>query len=85
MDRITNFLLDHFITHKINAVRDLYKLEDTEESPTTEELLEEIAIKRGCLKGKGEVDFQRVSRILLKDFRDGRLGRVSFETPVESF
>jgi ribosome biogenesis GTPase A len=46
-------------------------------------LLEGIAKKRGCLrKGKGgEPDREMAARILLADYREGKLGRTSLETP----
>ena len=46
-------------------------------------VLEAIALKRGCLKkGKGgELDIEKAARILLKEYRDGILGRASLETP----
>ena len=46
-------------------------------------VLEAIATKRGCLrKGKGgEVDREKAAKILLTEFRNGTLGRISLETP----
>jgi len=46
-------------------------------------VLEAIAIKRGCLrKGKGgELDREKAAKILLTEFRNGTLGRISLETP----
>lgn len=45
------------------------------------ELLEQAAKKRGFLLSKGEYDLERMAVILLDEFRDGRLGRISLETP----
>ncbi len=47
-------------------------------------VLESIAIKRGCLrKGKGrELDREKASRILLTEYRNGKLGRTSLESPA---
>ncbi len=45
------------------------------------ELLEEAAKKRGFLLSKGEYDLERMSAVLLDEFRDGRLGRISLERP----
>ena len=44
--------------------------------------LEAIGRARGCLGGGGLVDFDRAARLLLADFRAGRLGRVTLETPA---
>ncbi len=44
-------------------------------------LLEEAAKKRGFIVSKGEYDLERMSVILLDEFRDGKLGRISLEKP----
>jgi ribosome biogenesis GTPase A len=45
--------------------------------------IEAVARRRGCIvKGRGgELDRQRAALILLQDYRDGTLGRISLETP----
>lgn len=45
------------------------------------ELLETAAKKRGFLLSKGKYDLERMAAILLDEFRDGRLGRISLESP----
>ena len=45
------------------------------------EALEQIADVRGCLKKGGEPDTQKAADLLLDDFRSGRLGRITLETP----
>ena len=49
----------------------------------SEGVLDAIARKRGCLrKGKGgELDREKAAKILLTEFRNGTLGRISLETP----
>lgn len=45
-------------------------------------VVEAIAKKRGCfLKGGGEPDLGKAAMILLTEFRAGKLGRISLETP----
>jgi ribosome biogenesis GTPase A len=44
-------------------------------------LLEAIARRRGCLLKGGGLDFEKAASILLDDYRSGRLGRISLETP----
>ena len=46
-------------------------------------LLEEIALSRNLLKTGGEPDWQRASKMVLDDFRNGKTGRISLETPPE--
>ena len=47
------------------------------------ELVEAIAKKRGCiLKGKGGgLDLEKASMLFLTEFRGGKIGRISLETP----
>ena len=45
------------------------------------EIFERIGKKRGALESGGEVDFDKVSELVLRDLRSGRIGRVSLEAP----
>jgi ribosome biogenesis GTPase A len=45
------------------------------------ELLEAIARRRGCLVGGGQVDLEKVSRLLIGELRAGELGAICMETP----
>jgi ribosome biogenesis GTPase A len=58
-----------------------YKLESLE----TEALanMENIARKRGAVVSKGNIDYNRVSVMLLDEFRGGKLGSISLERPKE--
>ena len=44
-------------------------------------VVEGVARRRGLLMRGGEADFEKASRVLLQDYRDGKLGRISLETP----
>lgn len=43
------------------------------------EILERIGKKRGCVICGGEIDCERASRLLLTDFRSGKLGKICLE------
>lgn len=45
------------------------------------ELLEEAAKKRGFLVSGGEYDLERMAAVLLDEYRSGKLGRITLETP----
>ena len=45
-------------------------------------LLEAAAKRRGFLISGGEVDTERMAAVLLDEFRDGRLGRITLEKTV---
>jgi len=44
-------------------------------------LLEEVGRRRGALRAGGHVDLHNASELLLTEFRGGKLGRISLETP----
>ena len=43
------------------------------------EILGEIARVRGCLKKGNELDYEKAARLLMDDFRSGKLGRITLE------
>lgn len=59
-----------------------YKLspEDIEDKEGWE-IAERIGKKRGFIISKGEIDFDRTSKMLLDEYRGGKLGRISLERP----
>ena len=57
--------------------------EELEESAKEIQILEQIAVLRGCLKKGGEPDAERACLLLLDDFRSGRLGRITLEKAAE--
>lgn len=65
------------------ALEQRYKLTDADGTAGWE-LLEAAAKKRGFLAGKGEYDTERMSAVLLDEFRGGKLGRITLELPDES-
>ena len=47
------------------------------------ELLKLCGRKRGMLISGGEVDTERMSRVLLEEYRSGKLGKFTFESPED--
>jgi len=47
-------------------------------------LLSRIAEKRGCIKKGGVPDYTRAANLVLDDFRNVRIGRISLEKPEEA-
>lgn len=60
-----------------------YKL-DSAEGLEPLELMELIAKKRGMIMRGGDYDYERVSVMLLDEYRGGKLGRITLELPFES-
>ena len=45
--------------------------------------LDLISVKRGCLKKGAEPDYARSSKLVIDEFRAGRLGRISLQVPKQ--
>ena len=60
-------------------LKERYKIEEIFEDPL--ETLNAIARKRGCLIRGGEIDYNRISVILLDEFRGGKIGKITLERP----
>ena len=75
-------LMDYLGKNYPKAIEERYKLTVSEEDDGYA-LLEKAGRKRGFLISGGEVDTERMSRILLDEFRGGKLGRFTLEFPPE--
>ena len=75
-------LMDYLGKSYPKAIEERYKLTVSEEDDGYA-LLEKAGRKRGFLISGGEVDTERMSRILLDEFRGGKLGRFTLELPPE--
>lgn len=51
------------------------------ENSETIEIMDQIAINRGCIFKRNEIDYDRVSNLILDEFRKGVLGRITLEYP----
>ena len=65
-----------------NALTERYKMTVTADAEGWE-LLEQGARKRGMLISGGEVDTERMAKVLLDEFRGGKLGRFTLENPED--
>ena len=73
-------LMEELAARYPQALTDRYKLTPEPGIPGWE-LLEAAGRKRGFLISGGEVDLSRMARVLLDEFRGGKLGRFTLEAP----
>jgi ribosome biogenesis GTPase A len=80
-EEIATFLADTLLVRYPEQLAERYQLDV--KSLDGVGVIEAIARKRGCLlKGKGgEPDLEKAAMIFLTEFRGGKLGRISLETP----
>lgn len=83
--RLIKFLLENYMEN----VLERYKLSkeevkeilnaDDEENNKIYEVMCLIGKKRGCIISGGNIDDEKVSNIILEDFRSGKMGRITLE------
>ncbi|HLR21396.1 MAG TPA: ribosome biogenesis GTPase YlqF [Tissierellaceae bacterium] len=56
-----------------------YNFEINDKSPL--EVMEKIGFKRGCIIRGGEIDYTKVSNLILDEFRKGIIGNITLELP----
>ncbi|WP_028307360.1 ribosome biogenesis GTPase YlqF [Desulfitibacter alkalitolerans] len=64
-----------------NSLKERYNLCELLDDTNT--IIKLVGKSRGFLLKGGDVDLRKTSETILKDFRDGKLGRISLETPEE--
>ena len=75
-NELVSVLLKFLKEHYPNALKERFGIETIGEQKV---VLEEIANKRGLLAGSGRLDILKAESLLLKEFKDGLLGRISLE------
>ena len=73
-------LMEELAVRYPQALAERYKLTPEPDTPGWA-LLEAAGRKRGFLISGGEVDLERMARVLLDEFRGGKLGRFTLEAP----
>ncbi len=76
---IAYYAAEYLLQAYPERLKERYELETLPQSD--HELMEAIALRRGCLRAGGHFDIYKVSTILLNELRSGALGPLSVETP----
>ncbi len=83
IEELACYLMEFLCRHYPDVLRERYRVEG-EPDAMGYDLLTEAGRRRGFLMRGGEIDTERMSRILLDEFRGGKLGRFTLETVEES-
>ncbi len=75
-------LMELLWTRYPGAIRERYKI-DEETQTDGYELLMAAGRKRGFLLARGEIDTERMARVLLEEYRSCKLGRFTLELPPQ--
>lgn len=78
-EEIAYYLLEYLIKNYPQRLTERFNISLDEKE--TMDVLEEIAKKRGAIISGGNINMQKVSDIILNDFQNGKLGRITIELP----
>ena len=79
LEGLACYLMEYLGKHYADVLSERYKIE-VEQEDTGYDLLIKAGRKRGFLMRGAQVDTERMARILLDEFRGGKLGRFTLET-----
>ncbi len=80
-DDVAFFAADFLAHHYPDKLKARYGLDALPDDEL--ELIEAIGRKRGCLRSGGQVELDKASKLLLRELRDGTLGRITLENPAQ--
>ena len=75
-------LMELLWTRYPEKVKERYSIDCEPDTPGWQ-LLEAAGRKRGFLVSRGEINTERMAKVLLDEFRDGKLGRFTLEVPED--
>jgi ribosome biogenesis GTPase A len=76
-------LIKRLIKRYPDVLKKRYDLDMDFEDVEPIQVLDTIASKRNCLDRSKDVDYFKVGKLIITDFRNGRLGHLSLERPEE--
>ena len=80
MDELSLELLAAIRAHYPGLIGERFEID---EDGTNVELLERIGQKRQCLLKGGQIDYTKTAKLVLDEFRSGKIGRITLEYPKE--
>ncbi len=78
IDRVCFYILKTLDEKYKNLLESRYGITNYDEEELVE-ALDTIGKKRGCMIRGGEIDYEKVYQIVLRDLRDGLIGKVTFD------
>ena len=82
IEELACLLMELLWTYYPQTVKDRYKIDMPQGTPGYQ-LLEEAGRKRGFLLARGEINTERMAKVLLDEYRSGKLGHFTLEMPEE--
>lgn len=76
---VSRWLINHLSHHYPTELNTRYDISC--QNYNADEIITQIAQKRQCLLPNNEIDIEKVVRLIIEDFRKGKLGTISLDAP----
>lgn len=80
VDELSLELLKIILKNYAGMIQKRYDIEEVEDAVA---MLKSIAVKRQCLLKGNELDYGKAAAIIMEEFRNGKIGRITLEYPGE--
>nr|CAA6826938.1 MAG: 50S ribosomal subunit maturation GTPase RbgA (B. subtilis YlqF) [uncultured Thiotrichaceae bacterium] len=77
---IADYLLEYLLTYHPDTLQKHFKLDELPRDAYS--ALEVIGRSRGTMKSGGRVDLDKISKIIIKEYRSATIGNISLENPI---
>lgn len=74
-EQVVKIFLQRMSVSKPQFLQERFALSSEQLDNSAEKIIEYIAHKRGCLRAGGIIDSQKVVNIVLREYRDGKIGK----------
>lgn len=76
IDSLTYYAVNFLKNYYPELLKNRYNLEELK---TTEEIIDDIAKNRGCLRKGGEIDYTKCYKLILQDVKNAKIGAISYD------
>ncbi len=81
MTQLAGELLVYLLAHYREQLAARYQMSGVDDRTTAADVLAHICENRKCYKKGQEPDYDKAASVLMEDFRNGRIGRITLELP----
>ena len=87
-EEIAYYLLEYLVTNYPERINERYSVDvdnfDKDDMDYILNIREKVARNKGCIMSGNMINEQKVSDMIINDFRNGKLGKISIERPKEN-
>ena len=77
---IADYLIEYLLTYHPDILQKYFKIDELPNDAYS--VLEVIGRNRGAIKSGGKVDLDKISKIVIKEYRSATIGNISLESPA---